>query len=157
MEKGLVPPFHALDNHLFDPRDLIAGDHSFARRSNAFSNLSFLNRTRPTCPTWTRPRRACVVEMSWLTDAVSGAETVNRAVPKRETAECDAFLGNALAGAANLRRFLPQRQPREEHHPNIRMILPAITWASIAGRSPSPWFRPWGGMLSSRACISIWS
>jgi len=47
--------------------------------------LFLFNRTRSTCPAWTRTRHAYAVEISWLTGAVSGAETVNGAAPERRT------------------------------------------------------------------------
>jgi hypothetical protein len=47
--------------------------------------LFLFNRARPTWPAWTRTRHALAAEMSWLTGAVSGAETVNGAATERRT------------------------------------------------------------------------
>jgi hypothetical protein len=47
--------------------------------------LLLFNPARPTWPAWTQTRHAYVVEMNWLTDDVSGAETVNGAAPERRT------------------------------------------------------------------------
>ena len=47
--------------------------------------LFLFNRTRPIWPAWTRTRHALAAEMSWLTGAVSGAETVNDAATEPRT------------------------------------------------------------------------